>query len=182
MSQMRTQGNTSKTEPLHLYHLRTEDKCDLNSAFNIGTRFIMLIPSLRDENGLGIWLTSKDKVIPKTRRKTHSSHGKSVLSQRSPASKGRPVGDCYDQTTLELFARSKNPAMVNAVETLSAITPTGEYESMQQTEAWSHRRNNVPVKRGKAHDNDADFGQEQSDDSSREKGGTQEFLTVHSQL
>ncbi len=51
---------------------------------------------------------------------------------------------------------------------------------MQRTEAGSHRRNDVPVKRGKACDNVSDSGQEQAGDSCREKGGTQEFLTVHS--
>ncbi|MBE0527129.1 MAG: transposase, partial [Candidatus Thorarchaeota archaeon] len=52
---------------------------DLNGALNIGKRLIMLIPSLRDENGLGMWLTSKDRAILKARRKTRSSHGKSAL-------------------------------------------------------------------------------------------------------
>ncbi len=78
--------------------------------------------------------------------------------------------------------RGKDPAMVNAVETPTAITPTGECVARQRTEAGSHRRNDVPVKRGKARDNVADSGQGQAGDSSREKGGTQEFLTVHSQL
>ncbi len=155
---------------------------DLNGALNIGKRLIMLIPSLRDENGLGMWLTPRDRVILKARRKIRSSDRKSALPQRTPASKGESVADSYDQATLESFARSKDPAMVNAVETPSAITPTGECESMQRTEAESHRRNDVPVKRGKAHDNDTDSGQEQAGDSSREKGGTQESLTVHSQL
>ncbi|TFG98257.1 hypothetical protein E4H12_06655, partial [Candidatus Thorarchaeota archaeon] len=38
---------------------------DLNGALNIGKRLIMLIPSLSDENGLGMWLTSKDRAILK---------------------------------------------------------------------------------------------------------------------
>ena len=156
---------------------------DLNGALNIGKRLIMLIPSLRDENGLGMWLTAKDRAILKARRKTRSSHGKSALPQRTPASKGESVADSYDQMTLtESTARSEDPAMVNAVETPSVITPTGACESMQRTEAGSHRRNDVPLKRGKAHDNVTDSGQEQAGDSSREKGGTQESLTVHSQL
>ncbi len=155
---------------------------DLNGALNIGRRLIMLIPSLRDENGLGMWLTSKDRAILKARRKTRSSHGKSALPQGTPASKRESVADCYDQTTLESFARSEDPAMVSAVETPSAITPTGECESVQRTEAGSHRRNDVPVKRGKTCDNDTDSGQEQTGDSSHEKGETQESLTVHSKL
>jgi len=155
---------------------------DLNGALNIGKRLIMLIPSLRDENGLGMWLTAKDRAILKARRKKSSSQGKSTLPQRTPASTGESVADFYDQTSRVEFARSKDPAMVNAVETPSAITPSGEREVTQRTEARSHQRNDVPVKRGKAHDTSENLGFLEADDSSREKGGTQESLTVHSQL
>ena len=83
-----------------------------------------------------MWLTSKVRAILKARRKTRSSDRKSALPQRTPVSKGESVADCDDQLTLtESFARSEDPAMVNAVETPSAITPTGECESMQRTEA-----------------------------------------------
>ena len=92
------------------------------------------------------------------------------------------MADPDDQTTLESFARSEGPAMVNAVETPPAITSTGECEVMQWTEAEAHQRNDVPVKRGKARDTVPDSGQEQAGDSSREKGGTQKSFTVHSQL
>jgi len=156
---------------------------DLNGALNIGKRLIMLIPSLRNENGLGMWLTVKDRAILKARRKTRSSHGKSALPQRTPASTGESVADSYDQMILtESTARSEDPAMVNAVETPSAITPSGACESMQRTEAGSHRRNDVPVKRGKAHDTLKDSVLSEAGDSSREKCETQESLTVHSQL
>ncbi|MGY5863919.1 MAG: transposase [Candidatus Thorarchaeota archaeon] len=155
---------------------------DLNGALNIGKRLIMLIPSLRDENGLGMWLTVKDRAILKARRKTRSSKGKSALPQRKPASKGESVAGSYDQTSLAEFARGKDPAMVNAVEILSAITPTGECESTQRTEARSHQRNDVPVKRGKARDTLKDSGPSDPGDSSREKGGTQKSFTVHSKL
>jgi len=129
-----------------------------------------------------MWLTAKDRAILKARRKTRSSQGKSTLSQRTPASKGESVADPYDQTSRVEFVRSEDPAMVNAVETPPAITPTGACESMQRTEAGSHRRNDVPVKRGKARDTLKDSGLSEAGDSSREKGETQEFLTVHSQL
>ncbi len=155
---------------------------DLNGALNIGKRLIMLIPSLRNENGLGMWLTPRDRAILKARRKTRSSQGKSALPQRTPASKGESVADSYDQTSLVEFARSEDPAMANAVETPSAIMPSGEYEGMQRTEAGSHRRNDVPVKRGKAHDTLKGSGPLKAGDSSREKGETQKSLTVHSQL
>jgi len=129
-----------------------------------------------------MWLTSKDRAILKARRKTRSSDRKSALPQRTPASKGESVADCYDQATLESFARSEDPAMVDAVETPSAITPSGTCEGMQRTEAWSHRRNDVPVKKGKAHDTLKDSGLSKAGDGSRENGGTQKSLTVHSQL
>ncbi len=155
---------------------------DLNGALNIGKRLIMLIPSLRDENGLGMWLTPRDRAILKARRKKSSSEGKSALPQGTPASKGESVAGSYDQTSLVEFARGKDPAMVNAVETPSAITPSGECESRQRIETESHRRNDVPVKRGKAHDALRDSGLSEAGDGGREKGGTQEFLAVHSQL
>ena len=129
-----------------------------------------------------MWLTAKDRVILKARRKKSSSHGKSALPQRTPASKGESVAGSYDQTSLVEFARSEDPAMVNAVEIPPAITPTGECEVTQRTEAGSHQRNDVPVKRGKARDTLKDSGLSEAGDSSREKGGTQEFLIVHSQL
>ena len=129
-----------------------------------------------------MWLTPRDRAILKARRKTRSSQGKSALPQRTPALKGESVADFYDQATLESFARSEDPAMVNAVETPSAITSSGACESMQRTEARSHRRNDVPVKRGKAHDTLKDSCLSEAGDSSREKGETQKFLTVHSKL
>ena len=93
------------------------------------------------------------------------------------------MADCHDQTSFVEFASSKDPAMVNAVETPSVITKTGTCDiEMQRNEARSHRRNDVPVKKGKAHDNLKDPVLSDAGNSSREKGGTQKFLTVHSQL
>jgi len=134
--------------------------------------------------GLGIWLTLKDRAILKARRKTRSSKRKSSLPQKSPASLEREsVADCYDQTTLESFESSKDSAMVKAVEEPSAIVRTGAHGvQTQRTEARSHRRNNVPVKKGKAHVILKNRSFSEAGDSSREKGGTQEFLTVHSQM
>jgi len=132
--------------------------------------------------GLGKWASAVARSTRlKARRKTRSSQGKSSLPQRTPASKGESVADCYDQVTLESFARSEDPAMVNAVETPSAIMPSGEYEGMQRTEARFHRMNDVPVKRGKARDTLKDSGLSDAGDSCREKGETQKFLTVHLQ-
>ncbi len=150
---------------------------DLNGAINIGRRHIMLIPSLRDEKkGLGMWLLPKEKATLKARRKKSSSKRKSSLSQRGPASVGESVADCYDQTSVVEFASSKDLAMVKAVETPSASSSSGNVESMQRTEAGSRKRNHVPVKSGKAHVILKYNGLSKAGDSSREKGGTQEFL------
>jgi len=127
-----------------------------------------------------MWLTPRDRAILKARRKKSSSQGKSALPQRTPASIGESVADSYDQTSLVELARSEDPAMANAVETPSAITLSGECEVTQRTETGSHQRNDVPVKRGKARDTLEDSGLLDAGDSSREKGGTQEFLTIHS--
>ncbi len=134
--------------------------------------------------GLGFWLILKDRAILKARRKTRSSKRKSSRPQKSPASfEGESVADCYDQKSLEEFASSKDPAMVKAVEEPPATVSTGTHGiQKQRNEARSHRRNYVPVKRCKARVLIDDSGQQQAGDSSREKGGTQKFRTVHSQL
>ena len=133
-------------------------------------------------NGLGIWTTPMDKAILKARRKKSSSKGKSSLPQKSPASLEREsVADCYDSTSHMKSMSSKDPAMVKAVEKPPATVRTGVHGvQKQRTEARSHRRNYVPVKRGKAHVIVGDSGQRQAGNSSREKGGTQKFLAVHS--
>ncbi len=133
--------------------------------------------------GLGFWFTSMERAILKAQRKK-SSKGKSSHPQKLPASLEREsVADCYDQTTLESFASSKDTAMVKAVEEPSATVSTGAHGvQKQRTETRSHRRNYVPMKKDKARVFVGDSGQRQAGDSSREKGGTQRFLTVHSQL
>ncbi|MFQ5834183.1 MAG: zinc ribbon domain-containing protein, partial [Candidatus Thorarchaeota archaeon] len=57
------------------------ENADLNGAINIGRRVIKLIPSLRDEKGLGVWLLPSERAIPKTPRAAKSK-GKSSLPQR----------------------------------------------------------------------------------------------------
>jgi transposase len=150
---------------------------DLNGAINIGRRLIMLIPSLRDEKGLGMWLLPKEKVMLKARRSSHSKR-KSSLPKRAPvSSKGESVADCNDQTFLESFANSEDPAMVKTVEKSTVIAGTGTCDgSTQRTEARSLQRDNVSMKSGKAHVNVDDSMHQQTGDSSREKGGTQKFL------
>ena len=132
--------------------------------------------------GLGMWPTSEDKAILKARRKKSSSKGKSSLPQKSPASLEREsVADCYDSTSHMKSMSSKDPAMVKAVEKPPATVRTGVHGvQKQRTEARSHRRNYVPVKKGKAHVTLKDSSLSDAGDSSREKGGTQKFLTVYS--
>ncbi len=155
---------------------------DLNGAINIGKRLIMLIPSLRNEKGLGMWLTPRERAILKARREKSSAEGKSSPPQRSPASKGRSVADHNDQMAIESFASGKDPAMVNAVERPSAIARTGECDvSMQRRKAGSHPRNAVPVTRGKAHDTLRNLNSSEAGDGSRVKGGAQRFLVIRSE-
>jgi transposase len=150
---------------------------DLNGAINIGRRLIMLIPSLRDEKGLGMWLLPKEKLAPKARRSSRSKR-KSSLPKRTPVtSKGESVVDCDDQTILESFVSSEDPAMAKTVEKSTVIARTGTCDkSIQRTETRSRRRDYISMKLGKAHANVDDSMHQQTGDSSREKGGTQEFL------
>ena len=153
---------------------------DLNGALNIGKRLIMLIPSLRDEKGLGMWLTPRDRAILKARRKKSSSDGKSSPPPGSPVSRRVSVAEHYEQTTLEEFVRADDPAMAKTVEHPSALGQTGDSDSAQRTEARYQRRDYVPVKLDNAHDNVSDSSQVQAGDSSHGNGGTQKFLAVHS--
>jgi len=174
-------GNRPKQSLFICHTCGYRANADLNGAINIGRRLIMLIPSLRDEKGLGMWLLPKEKAILKARRSIRSK-GKSSLPQRPPASlEGGSVADCYDQTTLELSLSSKNPAMVKTVEKAFATLRTGTHsEQMQRTEVTSRQRNYVSVKPGKAHVTVSGSGLIQAGDSSREKDGTQKFLSVSS--
>jgi IS605 OrfB family transposase len=150
---------------------------DLNGAINIGRRLIMLIPSLRDEKGLGMWLLPREKATLNARRSIRSK-GKSSLPQRSPALlEGESVADCYDQISPEESVSSNDPAMVNTVEIPPAAASSGNRSFVKQrTETWYRQRDNVPVRSGKAHVTVSDSGLVQAGDSSREKGGTQKFL------
>ncbi len=60
--------------------------------------------------------------------------------------------------------------------------PTGESGIVQRTEARSHLRNDVPMKRSKAYDTLKDPGSSDAGDSRRKKGGTQKFPAIRSQL
>ncbi|MHA2377966.1 MAG: hypothetical protein ACXADS_01680 [Candidatus Thorarchaeota archaeon] len=141
----------------------------------------MLILSLRDEKGLGVWLLPKEKAIPKARRSS-GSRRKSSLPQRLPASPEREsVADCIDQTLLKESVSGNDPAMVKTVEDPSAVVGSGTQDiMMQRKEVRSRPRNRVSRKSGKAHVAESGRDQIQAGDSSREKDGTQKFLAVGS--
>jgi len=143
----------------------------------IGRRLIMLIPSLRDEKGLGMWLLPKEKLTPKARRSPGSKRKSSPPKRTPVSSEGESVADCTDQTILESFASSEDPAMAKTVETSTVIAGTGTCDiSIQRTEARSRQRDYISMKSGKAHANVDGSMHQQTGDSSREKGGTQKFL------
>ncbi|MFQ5832918.1 MAG: zinc ribbon domain-containing protein, partial [Candidatus Thorarchaeota archaeon] len=154
---------------------------DLNGAINIGRRLIMLIPSLRDEKGLGAWLLPKEKTIPKARRSSRSKR-KSSLPQRSPSSPGgESVADYNDQASFVELASSNDPAMAKTVEDPSAVMGSGTHDiEMQRTEIRPRQRSRVSRKSGKARVTESGRDQIQAGDSSREKDGTQKFLPVGS--
>ncbi len=153
------------------------ENADLNGAINIGRRVIKLIPSLRDEKtGLGVWLLPSEKTIPKASR-SKSSKRKSSLSQRKPASVGESVAECYEQTSIQMLVSTKDPAVANTVEKLSVSKMTGNLGVTQRTETGCQVRNNVPMNLDEAHVTLDDSGHLKAGDSSREKGGTQKFLS-----
>ncbi|MDF1538194.1 MAG: hypothetical protein P1Q69_04770 [Candidatus Thorarchaeota archaeon] len=92
------------------------------------------------------------------------------------------MADRYDQTSLVEFASGKDPAMVNAVEIPPVSRTTGESGIAQRTEARSHLRNDIPIKRGKACGTLKGASLSDAGDGGRKNGRTQEFLTVCKRL
>ncbi len=125
------------------------DNADKNAAINIGLRLIRLIPSLKDEKGLGTWLPPIRKTSPKTQRirsKGMSSAPKRLLD----SSVGSTVADCHDQTSLEEFASSTDLAMEKTMEEPSAIMESSDHDSkVQRTETTSVKRSHTPMTHSK---------------------------------
>jgi IS605 OrfB family transposase len=153
------------------------DNADKNAAINIARRLITLISSLKDEKrGLGQWLLTYEKTIPKARRSMYSKRRSLLLSKMS-ASRGQSVVDCYDQTSLSDFESSTDQTMAKTMETPSAAIDTQKVSDsrgivMQRPEARSRKRNQVPVTSGKARVHALGGVLVLAGDSSREKGGT----------
>jgi transposase len=146
------------------------DNADRNAAVNIGRRLIKLIPSLRDENGLGTWLLPYEKSTPKTRRSV-SSNGRSLTFERPPASSiGGSVADCHVQTSFDDWQDSTDPAMQRTMDNLSAAVKHGIHGKTQQKEATFGKRDHVPMKSDKPHARPAGEVSLVAGDSGHEEG------------
>jgi IS605 OrfB family transposase len=96
---------------------------DKNGAINIARRLIMLIPSLKDEKGLGSWLHPHERegwLTPKARRNARRSKRKSSRPQSLSGSKGSSVAEYCEQATLESFVSATDPAMAKTAKKPSA--------------------------------------------------------------
>ncbi|MBS3793861.1 MAG: transposase [Candidatus Thorarchaeota archaeon] len=101
---------------------------DRNGSLNIARRLLTLIPSLKDETGLGRWATPKrgNGSAPKAVRKTCSSKQKSSLSHNGPPSgRGESAAVRFVQLDLSSFGDETGPsdnnsAVAKAVENLTA--------------------------------------------------------------
>lgn len=149
------------------------DNADKNAATNIAMRLVRLIPSLRSEKGLGTWLPPIRKNSPKTPR-TRSKR-RSLASKKSLASPvGSTVADCYDQTSLEEFASSADPATATTVEKPSVAGKCGSLgKTKQWTEAQSRERSDAPMISSKGHVTDTESNSNLAGDSGHGKSGTQ---------
>lgn len=78
--------------------------------------------------------------------------------------------ECYEQTIL--FGSTKDQAMVNTVERLSASRDTGDSGKLQRTEAGCQGRDHVPMKLNKAHVTSNGSGPLKTGNGGRGKGGT----------
>ncbi len=151
------------------------DNADKNAAINIGRRLITLIPSLRNENtGLGSLLLPKEKAKPKTKR-SKNSKWVSSLPERLPTSfKRESVADCSDQTSLEEFGSSTDPAMETTVEAPSVAEKCGSLgKTIQWTEAQTRERSYAPMTASKGHVAEEEPCSDLAGDSSHGKSGTQ---------
>ncbi len=125
------------------------DNADKNAAINIGLRLIRLIPSLKDEKGLGTWLLPTRKTSPKTPR-TRSKRMSLAPESSLDSSVGSTVADCHDQISLEEFASSADLAMEKTMETPSAIMESSGHDSTaQRTETQSVKRSHPPMTHSK---------------------------------
>jgi transposase len=101
---------------------------DRNGSLNIARRLLTLIPSLKDETGLGRWATPErgNGSAPKAVRKACPSKQKSSLSRNENSSgRGESAAVRFVQLDLSGFGdetgqSDNNPAVAKAVEDLAA--------------------------------------------------------------
>ncbi|MHA2190505.1 MAG: RNA-guided endonuclease InsQ/TnpB family protein [Candidatus Thorarchaeota archaeon] len=156
---------------------------DKNGAINIARRLITLIPSLRDEKGLGRWLfTPKGEGSTLKVWRSSRSKGKSSRSQSISGSKGPSAAECRTQTSLEEYDDATDPAVVRTVEIPSAVIHAregaeAECSAVQRTEATSELASD------KARVHESGVVLTLIGDECRENGGTRELRVtekVHS--
>jgi len=115
---------------------------DKNGAINIARRLITLIPSLRDENGLGRWLFPSGNGSSLKVWRSSGSKGMSSLPSGLSGQRRQSVAERYDQTSLVESASATDPAMEKTVETPSAAVEARKAADthstrMQRTETTS---------------------------------------------
>jgi transposase len=156
---------------------------DKNGAINIARRLITLIPSLRDENGLGRWLLPHERAGSSLKAwRSSRSKGKSLLSSDLSGQRGQSVAECRTQTSLEEFADTADPAMERTVGKLSAAVEAQKATGTHSN--WSQRKETTSeLVSDRAHVQGSGAVLTLSGDGSREKGGTRELKVtgeVHS--
>ena len=156
---------------------------DKNGAINIARRLITLIPSLRDENGLGRWLLPHERAGSSLKAwRSSRSKGKSSLSSGLPDQRGQSVAECRTQTLLEEFADTADPAMGRTVEKPSAAVMARKASDTHSSKLQRNETTSELVS-DRAHVHESGGVLTFSGDGSREKGGTRELRVtgeVHS--
>ena len=99
---------------------------DRNGSLNIARRLIMLIPSLRNDKGLGRWAIPERDPTPKTGRKSSSKRKPSLSSKGQTSGLGESAAVHFVQSDLVSFSddtgeSDNDPAVVRTVETLSVV-------------------------------------------------------------
>ncbi|MHA1495225.1 MAG: zinc ribbon domain-containing protein [Candidatus Thorarchaeota archaeon] len=97
---------------------------DRNGSLNIARRLIKLIPSLRNDKGLGRWAVPERAPAPKAGRKSSSKRKPSLSSKGQTSDLGESAAVHFVQSDLLGFGnKSKmsdnDPAVVSTVETLA---------------------------------------------------------------
>jgi transposase len=99
---------------------------DRNGSLNIARRLIMLIPSLRNDKGLGRWAVPERAPAPKAGRKSSSKRKPSLSCKGHASDLGESAAVHFAHTSILSFGdgarKSDNdPAVVRTVETLSVV-------------------------------------------------------------